>query len=113
MGRTNPSTNLWFPFVELVVVDNELTKRSIGVGDVTFGSPLLNGDQEKTLEKKECGYFEQPTSSCQKSSAILTVVGWSKNKAVYIAFSESFEPNRLVRRGNKVERTYTEEQSPN
>ena len=62
--------------------------------------------------KKEHYHFEQRTSG-KKSSVTLTVAGYDDNRAVYIAFSESCEPNRFVCCWNKVERKYIQEQQPN
>ena len=64
---------------------------------------------DKQPQKRECGHFEQSTSS-KKSSATLTVVGLNDIRAVYIASSKFSEPKRFVRRLNKVERKYTQEQ---
>ena len=46
----------------------------------------------------------------QKSRATLRVVGLNDNRAVYIASSKFFEPKRFVRRLNKVEGKYFQEQ---
>ena len=48
----------------------------------------------------------------KKGRATLTVVDWNDNREVYIASSESSEPKRFVRRWNKVERKYIQEQQP-
>ena len=66
----------------------------------------------QTTAKKECGHFGQRTSS-KKSSANLTVVGLNDNRAVYIASSKFSEPKRFVRRLNKVEGKYIQEQQSN
>ena len=66
----------------------------------------------QTAAKKECGHFRQRTSS-KKSSATLTVVGLNDNRAVYIASSKFSEPKRFVRRLNKVEGKYIQEQQSN
>ena len=49
----------------------------------------------------------------QKSRATLRVVGLNDNRAVYIASSKFFEPKRSVRRLNKVEGKYFQEQQLN
>ena len=67
---------------------------------------------DKQPQKKECGHFEQSTSS-KKSSATLTVVGLNDIRAVYIASSKFSDPKRFVRRLNKVEGKYIQEQQPN
>ena len=41
----------------------------------------------------------------KKSSANLTVVGWSNNRVVYKASSKSFKPKLFVWRFNKIERS--------
>ena len=61
--------------------------------------------------KKERGHFEQRTSG-KKTIATLAVVGWNNNSVVYIASYESSEPKRYVRRLNKIERKYIQEQKP-
>ena len=66
----------------------------------------------QTAAKKECGHFRQRTSS-KKSSAILTVVGLNDKRAVYIASFKFSEPKRFVRRLNKVEGKYIQEQQLN
>ena len=38
---------------------------------------------------------------------------WNDNRAVYIAYPKSSESKRFVRRLNKVERKYIQEQQPN
>ena len=49
----------------------------------------------------------------QKSSVTLTVVSQKKNRAVYIAPSESCEHKTFYQCQNKVERKYIQEQQPN
>ena len=77
--------------------------------------------QQKSLHKctivgekqpQKSGHFRQRTSS-KKSSATLTVVGLNDNRAVYIASSKISEPKRFVRRLNKVEGKYIQEQQLN
>ena len=63
----------------------------------------------QTAAKKKCGHFGQHTSS-KKSSATLTVVVLNDNRAVYIDSSKFSEPKRFVRRLNKVEGKYIQEQ---
>ena len=62
--------------------------------------------------KKECGHFGQHTSS-KKSSATLTVISLHDKRAVYIASSKFSERKRFVRRLNKVEGKYIQEQQLN
>ena len=66
----------------------------------------------KTAAKKECGHFEQRSSS-KKCSATLTVVGLNNKRAVYIASSKFSEPKRFVRRLNKFGGKYIQEQQLN
>ena len=66
----------------------------------------------KTAAKKECGHFEQRSSS-KKCSAALTVVGLNNKRAVYIASSKFSEPKRFVRRLNKFGGKYIQEQQLN
>ena len=66
----------------------------------------------QTAAKKKCGHFGQHTSS-KKSSATLTVVVLNDNRAVYIDSSKFSEPKRFVRRLNKVEGKYIQEQQLN
>ena len=66
----------------------------------------------QTAAKKECGHFRQRTSS-KKSSATLTVVGLNDKRAVYIASFKFSEPKRFVRRLNRVEGKYIQEQQLN
>ena len=67
---------------------------------------------EQTAAKKKCGHFGQRTSS-KKSSATLTVVGLNDKRAVYIASFKFSEPKRFVRRLNRVEGKYIQEQQLN
>ena len=59
------------------------------------------------------GYHMLQRTSGKKSSVTLTVAGYDDSRAVYIAFSESCEPNRFVCCWNKIERKYIQEQQPN
>ena len=61
--------------------------------------------EDKQLQKKERDHFEQPTSR-KNSRMTLTVVDRNNNGVVYIAFSQSFQSKRFVRRLNKVEKKY-------
>ena len=49
----------------------------------------------------------------KKSSAILTVIGLSNNRAVCIASSKFSEPTRFVRGLDKVQGKHIQEQKPN
>ena len=62
----------------------------------------------KQSQKKEHYHFEQRISS-KKGSTSLAVAGWKNNREVYIDFSESSESKRFVRRWNKVEKKYIQE----
>ena len=53
------------------------------------------------------------THQAKESSATLTVVGLNDNRAVYIASSKFSEPKRFLRRLNKVEGKYIQEQQLN
>ena len=66
------------------------------------------GHKQLQKKTKELDHLEQNISS-KKSSATLTVVGCSCNRAVYIASSKSSEPKRFARRLNKVERKYIQD----
>ena len=65
--------------------------------------------EETAAKRKECGHFEQRTLS-KKNRATLTVVCLNGNRVVCIASSKFSEPNRFVRRLNKVEGKYIQEQ---
>ena len=69
------------------------------------------GDKQPQ-KQKECGHFEQSTSS-KKSSATLTVVGLNDIRAVYIASSKLSDPKRFVQHLNKVKEKYIQKQQPN
>ena len=65
------------------------------------------GDKEPL--KRECGHFEQSTSS-KKTSATSTVAGLNNIRAVYIASSTFSELKGFVWSLNKVEGKYIQEQ---
>ena len=60
---------------------------------------------DKRLQDKGRGHFALLTAAW--------LVGTTYIRAVYIAFPQPSELNRLVRRWNKVERKYIQEQQPN
>ena len=49
----------------------------------------------------------------QQKSSVTCAVGQNDIRAVYIGFSESFQPKKFVRCCNKVERKYIQELQPN
>ena len=65
----------------------------------------------QTVAKKERGHFKQRTSKQKKQSNF--DIGWNDNRAVYLVSSKSSESKRFVRRLNKVETKYIQEQQPN
>ena len=77
---------------------------------------VLNNANALSLGTNSCKKGTWPLWAAhikQKSSVTLTVVSYNNNRAVYIASSESCEPNKVSRCWSKVLRKCMQEQQPN
>ena len=81
---------------------------------IVYANTLSLGTNNRKIENvTTLNSAHQSKKKKKRSSENLTVVGLSNNRAVYIASSKFFEPNRFVWHLNKVGGEYIQEQQPN